>query len=204
MHAEGIFQKLKNFVAPGGEKKEETTTNTTAEQEKVTEGVFENIDLGKLGEKATKTMPESDQKRLEEHMKQGKFDMEDFRIQLESSLKMSKLGGAAKYIPGLSKYKEQIGEMNTELEGFIKIIATMSPEQKQAPEKLLKQAFKEKSKLAESSGKSLQDVNRLLERYFKTKEVMDSLYQKQQKGEPIPSTPKEMMAFLSQQTGVKL
>jgi len=162
--------------------------------------------LQKLGETVMKKALSSDESKfIEESLSVGRWDMEVFKAHLKATSKMGNLTGAAKFIHGMSQFKDQIKqyekiavEQSKETEMFIKMIDILTPEEKKAPEILQKHAFKAKKRIADQSGTTVEDVNRLLDKYFQTKKVQMVLLDLKKTGKPMPSSMEDLTTIMKQ------
>lgn len=132
-------------------------------------------DIVSLVEKAVDTI---DQKKAEEaarKFQEGKFDLNDFQAQLQQMRSMGGIGSMMKMLPGLSKFSAQIDEANLEntvLKKQEAIMSSMTKAEREKPMLVVNNASRRR-RIAEGSGTTVQDVNRLLKQFEQMKAMMD-------------------------------
>jgi len=127
-------------------------------------------DVVTLVEKAKEELDEKEMRRAATKMMDGKFDLDDMLKQMKQISKLGSLGGLMKLIPGMPKItEEQTNAAEKEMKNFEVIINSMTFEERHNPE-ILK--FSRKQRIAQGSGKTLQDINRVLKKYEQSKEMM--------------------------------
>lgn len=125
-------------------------------------------DVVSLVEKAQETISEDDAKSLEEKIRTQKFDLEDFRKQLQAIKKMGPLKNILKMIPGVGDIGD-IAPAEKEMKKVEAIIQSMTKEEKKNPD-ILKAS--RKLRIAKGSGTEVSDINRLLKQFEQMKEMM--------------------------------
>ena len=119
-------------------------------------------DVVALVEKASETIEAEEAERLAKRMAKGKFDMNDLLSQLRQIRKMGGLGGIMGMLPGLGKIKKQIDAAGLD-ESLINrqeaIILSMTTKER-AHSGLLNAS--RRRRIAQGSGTSVQEVNRLV------------------------------------------
>ena len=129
-------------------------------------------DVMTLVEKARQTMGEQDVKEVAKRIQSGQFDLEDFRQQLDQVKQMGSLTSMLDMIPGMAQLKDkaQIAEMN---EAFIQkseaIINSMTVQERRNPDVL---NGSRRKRIANGSGTTVAEVNRLLNQYREAKKLM--------------------------------
>jgi signal recognition particle subunit SRP54 len=124
-------------------------------------------DLQSLIEKIHSVTDEKKQKKLEKKLTEGKLSLEDVIEQVKS---MNKLGGFDKIkgmIPGMNKAKipeEALGAQEKKVAKWEHIIKSMTSEEKENPEIILKQTSRI-GRIANGSGVNNSDVRSLLKQY---------------------------------------
>ena len=102
-------------------------------------------------------------------MMSGSFNLNDMLAQMKQINKMGSLGGLLKLIPGMPKITpEQQEAAEKEMRNFEIIINSMTMEERKHPE-IFK--FSRKQRVANGSGKTMQDVNKVLKKYEQMKEA---------------------------------
>jgi len=126
-------------------------------------------DVISLVEKAQQTFDDNEAERLEEKLKQNKFDFNDFLKQIKLIKKMGSLSSLLGMIPGLSS---QIKNAQIDDDALIKveaIINSMTRPERENP-KILNGS--RRKRIARGSGTSIQDVNKLLRQFTEMKKMM--------------------------------
>jgi signal recognition particle subunit SRP54 len=120
-------------------------------------------DVVSLVERAQETIQVEEAEAMARKMAKGQFDLNDLRMQLQQMQRMGGLGALAGMMPGLGKIKNQINESGV-LEGNVlgrldAIISSMTPKERLKPELM---NAKRKIRVANGSGTTVQEVNKLL------------------------------------------
>ena len=126
-------------------------------------------DVISLVEKAQQTLDDNEAERLEEKLRQNKFDFNDFLKQIKVIKKMGSLSSLLGMIPGLSS---QIKNAQVDDSALIKveaIINSMTKIERESP-KILN--GNRRKRIARGSGTSIQDVNKLLKQFGEMKKMM--------------------------------
>ena len=130
-------------------------------------------DVMTLVEKVQEEIDEKEARKAAGKMMSGKFDLEDMVNQMRQIRKLGSLGGLMKLIPGMPKITpEQQEQAERELKNFETIVNSMTPEERHNPE-ILK--FSRKMRIANGSGKTPADINRMLKKYEQMKEAMKKM-----------------------------
>ena len=119
-------------------------------------------DVVSLVEKAAQTIKVEEAEQLARKMAQGKFDLDDLRMQLRQMQQMGGLGMLAGMMPGMKKAKAAMAQSGMDdrvLLHMDAIIGSMTPAERKRPELL---NAKRKKRVAAGSGTQVQDVNKLL------------------------------------------
>ena len=126
-------------------------------------------DVISLVEKAQQTFDDKEAERLEEKLRQNKFDFNDFLKQIKVIKKMGSLSSLLGMIPGLSS---QIKNTQIDDNALVKveaIINSMTISERESP-KILNGS--RRKRIARGSGTSIQDVNKLLKQFGEMKKMM--------------------------------
>ncbi|MFO7751130.1 MAG: signal recognition particle protein [Desulfobacteraceae bacterium] len=121
-------------------------------------------------EKAQDAVDQDKAEELEKKLKKNQFTLEDFRDQMASVKKMGSIQDLMGMIPGVNK--KQLKGMNIDEKEFVRIeaiINSMTPEERQN-HGIIKSS--RKKRIAEGSGLSVQDVNKLLKSYTQTMKMV--------------------------------
>ena len=150
-------------------------------------------DIMTLVEKAQEEIDEKEAKKSVNKMMSGKFDLNDMLAQMKQVNKLGSLGGLLKLIPGMPKISpEQQAVAEKEMRNFEVIINSMTPEERKDPA-LFK--YSRKIRVANGSGKSVQDVNKVLKKYEQMKEMMKKMETYRKSGRMPPMGPNGLGGF---------
>jgi len=107
-------------------------------------------------------------------MKEGKFDLGDFRDQLAQMKDMGGMMGMLDKLPGMGNMKGQLkGQLDDSLTTRMEaIINSMTPKERQFPD-LIKGS--RKRRIAAGSGTQVQDVNKLLKQFMQMQKMMKKM-----------------------------
>ncbi|HYJ52515.1 MAG TPA: signal recognition particle protein, partial [Allosphingosinicella sp.] len=133
-------------------------------------------DVVSLVERAQETIKAEDAEAMARKMAKGQFDLNDLRQQLQQMQRMGGLGALASMLPGIGKVKNQINESGV-LEGNVlgrldAIITSMTPKERLKPELL---NAKRKIRVANGSGTTVQEVNKLLKMHQEMSSAMKKI-----------------------------
>ncbi|MBO8424085.1 MAG: signal recognition particle protein, partial [Firmicutes bacterium] len=131
-------------------------------------------DVLTLIEKAQNAITEEDAARMAKKMKENSFNLEDYLEQLNSMKKMGSMRDMLEMIPGMgSKLKgANLDVDEKQLEKTKAIILSMTPKERRNPGIL---NASRRRRIAAGSGVQVQDVNRLLNQFEQTKQMMKKL-----------------------------
>ncbi len=132
-------------------------------------------DVVSLVEKAAASIKEEDAEKLAERMAQGKFDMNDLRMQLKQMQSMGGLGALAGMMPGMKKAKAAMQASGMDDRVLLRmdaIIGSMTPKERQRPEQL---NARRKIRIANGSGTQVQDVNKILKMHQEMGKAMKQI-----------------------------
>lgn len=130
-------------------------------------------DLLSMIEKVEDVIDQEEAEKVAKKMVKGKFDLEDFLLQLNQIKKMGPLENLIKMIPGASKIGlNKISVNPKDLSHIEAIILSMTPYERRHPE-ILKAS--RKIRIAKGSGRSVEEVNRLLKQFDQMKLMMKQM-----------------------------
>jgi signal recognition particle subunit SRP54 len=139
-------------------------------------------DVVSLVEKAAETIERDEAEKLAAKMEKGNFDLNDLSQQLKQLQKMGGLGGVMGMLPGVGKIQKQLSQANID-EKILKrqqaIISSMTKDERKKPE-LIKASRKQR--IANGSGVSVADVNKLLKQHMEMQRMMKQMKKLGQKG----------------------
>jgi signal recognition particle subunit SRP54 len=128
-------------------------------------------DVMTLVDKVTENIDEDDMMGLMEKMMSGKFNYNDYIKQLKMIKRMGSLGGIMKLIPGMGKALKGKDVDEKQLVYIEAMISSMTKNERKNP-KLIAQSSSRRRRVAGGSGKSVSDVNRLIQTLDQQTSVM--------------------------------
>ncbi|HAA1512084.1 signal recognition particle protein [Campylobacter coli] len=155
--------------------------------ERIVNRIMGEGDLATLAEKTAAIIDEKEAKKLNQKIKKGEFNFNDFLTQMESVKKLGSIKSIMGMIPGLSNVASSVKDLDLdnskEIIHIKAMISSMTPKERENPD-LLNNA--RKRRIAEGAGLSQVEVNRFLKQFanaaklakrFSGKKGMDSLMQ---------------------------
>ena len=131
-------------------------------------------DVLTLIEKAQEAVTEEEAKKMEKKFRENSFTLEDYLTQFDTMKKMGGLSSVLSMMPGMgSKFK--INEGDIDESKFIPmraIIQSMTKRERENPQII---NASRKIRIANGSGTSVQEVNRLLKQFEQTKQMMKQM-----------------------------
>jgi signal recognition particle subunit SRP54 len=128
-------------------------------------------DVLSLIEKATEEIDEDEAMSMMEKMMSGKFNFNDLLKQMKMIKRMGAFSGILKMLPGMSQM-QNIDKVNDKDLVYIEaIISSMTPAERSNPE-LLERSSSRRNRVAEGSGRSTTEVNRLIGTLDKQRQMM--------------------------------
>lgn len=134
-------------------------------------------DVVSLVEKAQEQYDEEQAKRLEKRIRKDQFDFNDFLEQIAQIKKMGSVKDLLGMIPGVGKAMKDIDINEDAFKHIEAIIQSMTPQERSNPG-VLNQS--RKTRIAKGSGRSMDEVNRLIKQFDQTKSMMKMLTNKTQ------------------------
>ena len=130
-------------------------------------------DVLSLIEKAQEAYDEKQAMEMAQKMRNNEFDLEDFLDQMQQIKKMGPLKDLLGMIPGLSQYNLGDVEVDPKTMAHIEaIIQSMTKEERQNPSIL---NGPRKKRIANGSGRTIAEVNRLLKQFEEMKKMMKQM-----------------------------
>ena len=127
-------------------------------------------DIVSLVEKATEAIDEKEAEKTAKRMQQGKFDLEDFLSTMKQMKKLGPLENLLKLFPGAKKMGLTNVKIDPKQLAHIEaIVLSMTPKERRHPE-IIKAS--RKTRIAQGSGRSVQEVNKLLQQFEQMKKMM--------------------------------
>lgn len=132
-------------------------------------------DVVSLVERAAETLDVAEAEAMAAKLAKGKFDMTDMLAQFRQMKKMGGLGALTKMLPGMAKAQEAMaaGKVNDKSVARLEaIILSMTPKERAKPDLL---NARRKIRIANGSGVTVQEVNRLLKMHADMETAMKRL-----------------------------
>ena len=127
-------------------------------------------DIVSLVEKATEAIDEKEAEKTAKRMQQGKFDLEDFLSTMKQIKKLGPLENLLKMLPGAKKMGLTSIKIDPKQMAHVEaIVLSMTPKERRNPD-IIKAS--RKTRIANGSGRSVQEVNKLLQQFEQMKKMM--------------------------------
>ncbi len=141
-------------------------------------------DIVSLVERAQQQYDEREARRLEERIAKDQFDFNDFLAQIHQIKRMGNIKELASMIPGVGKALKEIDVDDDAFKSVEAIIYSMTPEERRRPSII---DGRRRKRIADGSGTSVQEVNRLITQFTQMRKVMKQV---QGFGGKMPKMPK--------------
>ncbi len=136
-------------------------------------------DVLTLIDKAQQAFDEDEAKEMERKMKNQEFDFEDFLAQMKTIKKMGSIKDILGMIPGMSAQIQDADIDEKQMVYVEAIITSMTKAERRNPDII---NGSRKKRIAEGSGRSVQEVNRLLKQFKEMKVMMKQFNNMSKKG----------------------
>lgn len=144
-------------------------------------------DILSLVDKAQEQFNEEEAKKLQSKLRKDQFTLSDFYDQIQQIKKMGNIKDLASMLPGVGKALKDVDFDNSSFKGIEAIILSMTKYERENPNII---NGSRRKRIAEGSGTSIVEVNRLLKQFEDTRRVM-----KQMAGGPGKKLMRGMGAF---------
>jgi signal recognition particle subunit SRP54 len=131
-------------------------------------------DVLSLVEKAQQVYEEKEIERIQKQVKKNQFSLEDFQSQLRQMKKMGSIGELLDMVPGARKLSQNVdfGQAEKELKRVDAIINSMTIQERRNPAIL---NGSRRKRIAQGSGTTVTDVNRLIKQFLEMKKMMQRM-----------------------------
>ena len=129
-------------------------------------------DVVTLVEKAQEQFDEKQARELKKKLAKNQFTLMDFYNQIQQVKKMGNIKDLASMIPGMGKALKNVDMDNDSFKGIEAIILSMTPAEREKPEII---NGSRRKRIADGSGTSVQEVNRLLKQFETTRSMMKNV-----------------------------
>ncbi len=126
-------------------------------------------DVVSLVEKAQEQFDEEEAKKLQKKLIKDQFTLSDFYDQIQQIKKMGNIKDLASMLPGMGKALRDVDIDNSAFKGVEAIIQSMTPYERNNPHVI---NGSRRRRIAEGSGTTIVEVNRLLKQFEDTRKVM--------------------------------
>jgi signal recognition particle subunit SRP54 len=126
-------------------------------------------DIVSLVEKAQEQYDSEEARKLQKRISKDQFDFNDFIAQIQQIKKMGNVKDLMAMIPGVGKAVKDLDIDDNAFKGIEAIIRSMTPEERINPVVL---NGSRRKRIANGSGTSVQEVNKLLKQFDETKRMM--------------------------------
>ena len=126
-------------------------------------------DVVSLVERAQQQFDEAEAAKLQKKIRKNQFDFSDFLNQLQQIKKMGNLKDLMGMIPGMGKMVKDIDISDDAFKHIEAIIQSMTPTEREQPELI---NGNRKKRIANGSGRSIEEVNKLLKQFEDMKKMM--------------------------------
>jgi signal recognition particle subunit SRP54 len=132
-------------------------------------------DIVALVEKAQETIEAAQAEKMMKRFQQGRFNMNDLKMQLEQMLKMGGMEGMMGMMPGMGKMKSQMADAGFDdsiLKRQIALINSMTKKERANPDLL---AASRKKRIASGAGLEVSDLNKLVKQHRQMADMMKKM-----------------------------
>lgn len=129
-------------------------------------------DIVSLVERAQEQYDADEARRLQKKIAKNQFNFNDFLSQINQIKKMGNLKDLASMIPGVGKALKDIDIDDDAFKSIEAIISSMTPAERETPEII---NGSRRKRIADGSGVSIQEVNRLIKQFDETRKMMKML-----------------------------
>lgn len=126
-------------------------------------------DIVSLVEKAQEQYDEDEAKKLQKKIAKNQFDFNDFLSQIKQIKKMGNVKDLMGMLPGMGKALRNLDIDDNAFKGVEAIIYSMTPDERSNPALI---NGSRRKRIADGSGTSIQEVNRLLKQFDETRRMM--------------------------------
>jgi signal recognition particle subunit SRP54 len=129
-------------------------------------------DIVTLVEKAQEQFNVEEARKIQKKIAKNQFTFSDFLSQIQQIKKMGNFKDLAGMIPGVGKALKDLDMDDNAFKGIEAIIYSMTPSERENPELL---NGTRRKRIADGSGTSIQEVNRLVKQFDETRKLMKTI-----------------------------
>ena len=126
-------------------------------------------DIVSLVEKAQEQFDVEEARKLQKKIAKNQFNFNDFISQIQQIKKMGNVKDLAGMIPGVGKALKNVDIDDDAFKGIEAIVSSMTPEERENPVVL---NGSRRKRIANGSGSTIQEVNRLIKQFDETRKMM--------------------------------
>ncbi|MBP7463245.1 MAG: signal recognition particle protein [Bacteroidales bacterium] len=145
-------------------------------------------DIVTLVEKAQEQFDAEESRKLQKKIARNEFNFDDFLKQIQQIKKMGNFKDIASMIPGVGKALSKMDIDDDAFKGIEAIIKSMTPEERSNPKVI---NGSRRKRIADGSGTTVQDVNRLLKQFDETRRMMQMMTDKNNARKMMGRMPKK-------------
>lgn len=141
--------------------------------ERMADRILDMGDILSIAEKASEAISEEEAKDMSKKMMRGTYDLEDFLTNMKQIKKLGPLENILKMLPGARNLNlNEVKIDPKEMAHVEAIVLSMTPYERKHPE-ILKATRKQR--IAKGSGRTVEEVNRLLKQFDQMKQMMKQM-----------------------------
>jgi signal recognition particle subunit SRP54 len=130
-------------------------------------------DLLTLIEQAEKTFDADQAAKAAAKLQDGEFTLDDFLEQMQQVRKMGSLSKMLGMLPGMGQFRDQLENFDErEIDRIQAIIQSMTPSERANPKSI---DGSRRARIAKGSGRTVADVNQLVDRFFEARKMMQQM-----------------------------
>jgi signal recognition particle subunit SRP54 len=130
-------------------------------------------DLLTLIEQAEKTFDAEQAAKAAAKLQDGEFTLDDFLEQMQQVRKMGSLTKMLGMLPGMGQFRDQLENFDErEIDRIQAIIQSMTPMERANPKAI---DGSRRARIAKGSGRTVADVNQLVDRFFEARKMMQQM-----------------------------
>lgn len=143
--------------------------------ERIASRILDMGDVVSLVERAAESIDRQEAEDMAKKLQQGQFDLDDLWAQLKNMKKMGGLANMMGMLPGIGKIKQQLGDRQIDESILARqeaMLSSMTRKERKNPD-IIKGS--RKRRIAEGSGTSIPELNRLLKQHKQMSTMMKKL-----------------------------
>ncbi len=140
--------------------------------ERMSDRILGMGDIVSLVERAQEQFDEEESRKLQKKIAKNQFNFDDFLAQIQQIKKMGNIKDLAGMIPGLGKAIKNMDIDDDAFKGIEAIIHSMTAAERESPDII---NGSRRRRIAEGSGTTVPEVNRILKQFEETKKMMKKM-----------------------------